>query len=778
MRIFNATRAKALGLFALSAAFVVPAVTVLVPAPPALAQADDPIDELLAVRDGKAPMEEMWKPAPRMSPDVRGLQVVGLETWLAIDETAWKTVTWERDGIEYSAVPDKTIWQFSDTIIRCDGPGQMYTAGAVDPAPCAREWEHTTDVAPMQMAVWIEYDVDWTAGDSAEAVDPGRTGTYVQAGLPLMTYDLSVGEIQSFGVDDADQTPDDMFRPPADQVPDESVPGVKPQKRKCEGWSWFKCVATGDWEGAIDEAGRFFGDAIEAFVNEIAGDVNAAETVIADVSESQAAKDMLQVLEGCVDVGHDLVKLIWGLAEEAITAGTNPAAWLKDKLALIERLGAQIAKDPVAFAEKFLAGVIDVNLLKENPPRWLGKMLCEVALVVLTDGAIGGEVLAEELGVEGAEVAAEEAGEVGAAEGGAAEDGAAEGGATADDLPPCQNSFPTGTQVLMADGSHEAIDRIRPGDMVLAADETTGDWSPRVVENQWSNIDDGVMATATLADGSQITATDHHLFWVANDGAWIELDAVQPGDLLFTPDGVTKVADVRLSTPSHTVVWELDVAIDDTFAVHTGTSDVLAHNAPCVFTGGKGQPIPGDTRVIGDEPTIGTASDGSGRTTVVDRRGNPVKTKMPSPNNPNFSSVVENADGSVTYTHVNGTTVTYRDGFPVFEEADTAVDLYFDEEYYEAEPQGLGKGRTSDFKEANREVSEQYASDPTIFDDVAEPDRTTLKNYYDSNPNPGANPPPGYTWHHNEDVGRMQLVKSEIHRDAKHHGGESIWGAP
>ena len=36
--------------------------------------------------------------------------------------------------------------------------------------------------------------------------------------------------------------------------------------------------------------------------------------------------------------------------------------------------------------------------------------------------------------------------------------------------------------------------------------------------------------------------------------------------------------------------------------------------------------------------------------------------------------------------------------------------------------------------------------------------------------------PEGYVWHHNEEVGKMQLVKSEVHDIAKHTGGRAIWG--
>ncbi len=144
------------------------------------------------------------------------------------------------------------------------------------------------------------------------------------------------------------------------------------------------------------------------------------------------------------------------------------------------------------------------------------------------------------------------------------------------------NSFPTGTEVLMADGSHRPINLIEPGDRVMAADVATGVWSARTVVDQRSHLDRGSMATATLADDSQMTATDHHLFWVASDGTWRELEDVGPGDHLLTPDGVTTVDAVEVTGLRSTLGWELDVAVDDTFTVSSGTADVLVHNAgPC-----------------------------------------------------------------------------------------------------------------------------------------------------------------------------------------------------
>ncbi len=36
--------------------------------------------------------------------------------------------------------------------------------------------------------------------------------------------------------------------------------------------------------------------------------------------------------------------------------------------------------------------------------------------------------------------------------------------------------------------------------------------------------------------------------------------------------------------------------------------------------------------------------------------------------------------------------------------------------------------------------------------------------------------PEGYTWHHHEVPGRMELVKSDVHEATPHTGGRSIWG--
>ena len=36
--------------------------------------------------------------------------------------------------------------------------------------------------------------------------------------------------------------------------------------------------------------------------------------------------------------------------------------------------------------------------------------------------------------------------------------------------------------------------------------------------------------------------------------------------------------------------------------------------------------------------------------------------------------------------------------------------------------------------------------------------------------------PQGYTWHHNEEKGKMELIPTEIHSTTRHTGGRNIWG--
>ena len=80
----------------------------------------------------------------------------------------------------------------------------------------------------------------------------------------------------------------------------------------------------------------------------------------------------------------------------------------------------------------------------------------------------------------------------------------------------------------------------------------------------------------------------------------------------------------------------------------------------------------------------------------------------------------------------------------------------------------LTKGRTSHFKTATAALKKSYEKDPKKFKNTFNKKQIkAIKN--------GNAKIPGYTWHHHQTRGLMQLVKEEYH-DVRHTGGIAIWG--
>ena len=535
--------------------------------------------------------DQAWRPGVRIAPAVDDLQVVGLETWLAIDPDVYVPI--EAAGssgevaVQARATPVATVWEFSDRTVRCEGPGVEYTPGAQGPAPCGREWEHTTAVEPMAMEVWIEYDVTWSS-------TVGGSGQLSRDGESIGVIDLDVGEIQSVGTlgDDPHLQDPGLVDGPEDDLRPEctlmmmargdcgtGLPDLDSQPPSGDGDSGDDDCGfslSGAWNCAKDAAGAV-ADAGEQLYD---WSVDGLEWI------GEQAMRLLgplgELIAGCGEFIGEAVTGLWDAAKELVTAAGDPVAWANEQYDQITTMLAAIEQDPQGFAVEFLGEMAELDLLRENPARWIGKMGCELAVALLTGGAAAGS------------------GRIGRIfnklddirdwirrrnhhDGPDAPDPDRPRDRDDDsDVDVCPiNSFPTGTLVLMADGSSTPIEAIDAGDRVLAADPVSGAWQPRAVLAQWSAVDRGEMATITLTDGSVVTATDHHQFWVDGSGAWVDAEDLQPGDLLLTPDGVATVAAVDVAAPTTTLVWELTVAVDHSFAVSTGSTDVLVHNAGC-----------------------------------------------------------------------------------------------------------------------------------------------------------------------------------------------------
>jgi len=144
----------------------------------------------------------------------------------------------------------------------------------------------------------------------------------------------------------------------------------------------------------------------------------------------------------------------------------------------------------------------------------------------------------------------------------------------------CATCFVAGTLVATPHGER-AIERLRVGDSVLSEDPTAGKVEAEAVQ---AVIQDPVspLLAVELGDGSAITTTVTHAFWVdegASKPGWLEAGRLRVGDRLREADGAEAVVAGLRRNVGRAVVYTLTVATDHTFFV--GSARVLVHNATC-----------------------------------------------------------------------------------------------------------------------------------------------------------------------------------------------------
>ncbi|GAA1276215.1 hypothetical protein Psi02_00930 [Planotetraspora silvatica] len=147
------------------------------------------------------------------------------------------------------------------------------------------------------------------------------------------------------------------------------------------------------------------------------------------------------------------------------------------------------------------------------------------------------------------------------------------------------NSFVAGTLVKLADGTTKAIEKVRPGDKVLATDPATGKTVAKVVLAAYSGVGYvGLVQVTVDTDGAKgdatgvILATEHHLFWDAEDQTWVRADELTSADTVRTPDGRTLHVVSAAVAQGHPLVHDLTVKDFHSFYVLAGTTPVLVHN--------------------------------------------------------------------------------------------------------------------------------------------------------------------------------------------------------
>ncbi|MER7568412.1 ricin-type beta-trefoil lectin domain protein [Streptomyces sp. NPDC097941] len=175
------------------------------------------------------------------------------------------------------------------------------------------------------------------------------------------------------------------------------------------------------------------------------------------------------------------------------------------------------------------------------------------------------------------------------------------------------NSFPGGTEVVLADGARKAIRDVRDGDLLLATDPATGRTVGERVTRTFSHPTQDLL-DITLAGGGSLTSTSGHKFHVTGRG-WTPASDLRAGDSLRTPDGtprtVAEVNDRDLAAPR--TVYDLTVSGLHTFYAVAGSTPVLVHN--CTNIAADAQEFNGLAHVL-DEHTFGT---GAGFVTSVER---------------------------------------------------------------------------------------------------------------------------------------------------------------
>lgn len=95
--------------------------------------------------------------------------------------------------------------------------------------------------------------------------------------------------------------------------------------------------------------------------------------------------------------------------------------------------------------------------------------------------------------------------------------------------------------------------------------------------------------------------------------------------------------------------------------------------------------------------------------------------------------------------------------FPVF---DSVFDVQLPEDLY----QDTDKDQCI---ECNKQLKSAVENDPKLQEKFSKDQLEQIKN---------GNTPDGYTWHHDAEKGKMQLVDSSIHNKTGHTGGKVIWG--
>jgi hypothetical protein len=133
------------------------------------------------------------------SPATSADQLVGLPTWLWLDQAGWQPTTATAavpgESVTATATPTSVTWSFGDgTTLTCQGPGTPYSAGdsPQQPSPTCGHTYTTTSAnqpdAAFTVTATVSWSVVWAGGGQAGTV-PGLQNT--------ATTNLRIADVQS-----------------------------------------------------------------------------------------------------------------------------------------------------------------------------------------------------------------------------------------------------------------------------------------------------------------------------------------------------------------------------------------------------------------------------------------------------------------------------------------------------------------------------------------------------------------------------------------------------
>lgn len=251
--------------------------------------------------------------------------------------------------------------------------------------------------------------------------------------------------------------------------------------------------------------------------------------------------------------------------------------------------------------------------------------------------------------------------------------------------------------------------------------------------------------------------------WAQTVSNGIELAVANPAARAALEPALRRIADAVSAIPdgamrslpddAQQAIRGMKAQLDEFFGAGARQVDEAAGAIRQADNIGQTVRINGQEVTIGATPTTATRADGAPQ--ARNAAGDEVTLRQPA----TYDSRVVNADGTVTYTKGANSVQYDANGFPIF---NSQADVFLS-------PEKLVVGsRSTHFSEANRMLA-RSSDDQLRAAGFSDADISTLRS---------GDTPDNFTWHHHQDVGRMQLVRTSEHELFRggHSGGWSLWG--